>query len=78
MYKVESSAIYSDSMVALQTVTNLASLHQSSGNGDQRKFKNRISAETNCTFVLDQDSCGVEGNEKANHLAKETTLKRKP
>ncbi|XP_037871628.1 ribonuclease H1-like [Bombyx mori] len=68
--------IYSDSKAALQTVTNQSALHALA-----------VEARANLDMALSQGKdislfwikahAGLEGNERADHLAKEVALKRK-
>lgn len=72
-------ALYSDSMSALQTVTNLSSLHPLAV--DTRKNLSALKTQNKiATLFWIKAHAGLEGNERADSLAKAAalTLKKKP
>ncbi|KAL0878793.1 hypothetical protein ABMA27_003823 [Loxostege sticticalis] len=73
-------AIYSDSMAALQTVTNLGALHPLAT--ETRENISSISQQNKALSLFwIKAHVGLEGNERADHLAKEAAIasaKRKP
>ena len=75
-HKEVSFGIYSDSMAALQTVTNPNCLHplavQSRKNITSLSRQNKVAA----LFWI-KAHAGMEGNERADHLAKEAALRLK-
>ena len=78
--KASTFGIYSDSMAALQTVTNLGSLHPLAV--ETRENITNLSRQNKVvTLYWIKAHAGLEGNERADQLAKEAaaaTSKRKP
>ncbi|XP_026321464.1 uncharacterized protein LOC113231118, partial [Hyposmocoma kahamanoa] len=77
--KANSIGIYSDSMAALQTVTNLGALHPLAVETRQNLRKALLRNKYISLFWI-KAHAGLEGNERADHLAKEAAVgsKRRP
>ncbi|CAB3250211.1 unnamed protein product [Arctia plantaginis] len=74
-----SCGIYSDSRAALETVTNPGTLHPLAIQA-RRNFSEALSQGKDVTLFWIKANAGIDGNERANQLAKEAALssRRKP
>ncbi|XP_026331733.1 uncharacterized protein LOC113239080 [Hyposmocoma kahamanoa] len=78
-HKATTCGVYSDSMAALQTVTNTCSLHPLAVEA-RKNLKTATLQNKHVSLFWIKAHAGLEGNERADQLAKEAALnsKRKP